>query len=138
MWATWEVVALAEWLRRHNDGRLKGEQVGFYGLDVYSLWESLNEITGYLRQRDPEALQAAYRAFFRFEPYAEDPQEYARGTLFVPDDCLEEVLGLLQSVRERAATEAGQDETSLDAVMNAEVVNDAEAYYRIMVRGGAA
>ena len=90
MWANWEVVALAEWLRRHNDGRLKGEQVGFYGLDVYSLWESLNEITGYL------------------------------------------------SVRERAATEAGQDETSLDAVMNAEVVNDAEAYYRIMVRGGAA
>src|SRR5829696_3554886 len=43
MWANWEIVALAEWLRAHNQGKPDAERVGFYGLDVYSLWESLAE-----------------------------------------------------------------------------------------------
>src|SRR5215213_5477381 len=43
MWANEEVVGLTEWLRHHNDGEKKGCQVGFYGLDVYSLWDSLHE-----------------------------------------------------------------------------------------------
>src|SRR5919106_1231876 len=85
MWANWEVVALAEWLHLHNEGRPEDEQAGFYGLDVYSLWESLYEIIGYLKQHHPDAVGAAYQAFRCFEPYAEDPQEYARATLFVPD-----------------------------------------------------
>ena len=138
MWANWEIVALAEWMRRHNEGRPEGEQAGFYGLDVYSLWESLSEVVGYLKRHHPDALPAAYRAFRCFEPYAEDPQEYARATLFVPDACRREVQDLLRTVRERAAADATGDETSLDAVMNAEAVKDAEAYYRTMVGGGAA
>ena len=55
MWANEEVVALAEWLRRHNDGRPDDEKVGFYGLDVYSLWESLYAVMGYLQRVDPAA-----------------------------------------------------------------------------------
>src|SRR4029450_5402297 len=38
---------------------------------------------------------------------------------------------------ERVAEHASGDETSLDVIMNAEAVKDAEAYYRAMVRGGA-
>src|SRR5438105_3920625 len=41
MWANEEVVELAGWLRRHNGRRPEREKVGFYGLDVYSLWDSL-------------------------------------------------------------------------------------------------
>jgi erythromycin esterase len=137
MWANWEVVALAEWLRHHNEGRPQDEQVGFFGLDVYSLWESLYEVIGYLKQHHPDALPAAYRAFLCFEPYAEDPQEYARATLFVPDACRQEVLDLLRTVRERAAQDAAGNATSLDAIMNAEAVTGAAAYYRTMVGGGA-
>jgi erythromycin esterase-like protein len=137
MWANWEIVALAEWLRRYNEGRSEGEQVGFYGLDVYSLWESLYEVIGYLKQHHPDALPAAYRAFLCFEPYAEDPQQYARATLFVPDACRQEVLDLLQTVRQRAAEDAAGNVTSLDAIMNAEAVTGAAAYYRTMVGGGA-
>jgi erythromycin esterase len=137
MWANWEVVALAEWLRHHNEGNPSAERVGFYGLDVYSLWESLYEVIGYLEQHHPDALPAAYRAFLCFEPYAEDPQEYARATLFVPDACRQEVLDLLRTVRERAAEDAAGNVTNLDAIMNAEAVTDAAAYYRTMVGGGA-
>src|SRR4051812_809121 len=55
MWANREVADLAEWLRRHNDGRLEEAKVGFYGLDVYSLWDSLYAVTGYLQRVDPSA-----------------------------------------------------------------------------------
>jgi erythromycin esterase-like protein len=68
MWANWEVVALVEWLRRHNADASENQKVGFYGLDVYSLWESLSEVTRYLEQNAPEALQAAYHAYGCFEP----------------------------------------------------------------------
>ncbi|MDP9473939.1 MAG: erythromycin esterase family protein, partial [Chloroflexota bacterium] len=119
-------------------GRPEGERVGFYGLDVYSLWESLYEVVGYLQQHHPDAVPAAYEAFRCFEPYAEDPQAYARATLFVPDACRQAALDLLRTVRERAAKDATGNATSLDAVMNAEAVKGAEAYYRTMVGGGAA
>src|SRR5438046_1582494 len=39
MWANEEIVELAEWMRQHNAGRAVESKAGFYGLDVYSLWE---------------------------------------------------------------------------------------------------
>src|ERR687886_2534027 len=41
MWANWEVAALAEWLGGHNATQPADKKVGFYGLDVYSLWDSM-------------------------------------------------------------------------------------------------
>jgi erythromycin esterase len=57
--------------------------------------------------------------------------------MFVPDVCRQEVLDLLQTVRRRVAADAGEDAASLNALMNAEAVNGAAAYYRAMVSGGA-
>ena len=51
MWGNWEIVALGEWLLEHNKGFPANKKVGFYGLDVYSLWESLEEIIHYLEKR---------------------------------------------------------------------------------------
>jgi erythromycin esterase-like protein len=136
MWANWEIVAFAEWLRGYNDMRPDEEKVGFYGLDVYSLWESLKAVIGYLKQHDPDALPAAERAFRCFEPYEEDPQEYARATLFVPESCEREVIDLHNTIRQQAAPKADADATALNAVMNAEVIKGAETYYRTMVHGG--
>ncbi|MBO9635805.1 MAG: erythromycin esterase family protein, partial [Chitinophagaceae bacterium] len=31
MWANWEIVALAEWMRKHNKNLQAKEKVGFYG-----------------------------------------------------------------------------------------------------------
>jgi hypothetical protein len=92
MWANEEVVDLAEWLRRHNTGLAEDRKVGFYGLDVYSLWDSLYAVLGYLRKADPAALPAARRAFLCFEPYGEDVEQYARATALVPTSCEDEVV----------------------------------------------
>src|SRR5947209_18449333 len=91
MWANEEIVDLAEWLRHFNDGEPPERQAGFYGLDVYSLWDSLHEVMGYLRRAHPESLAKARQAFQCFEPYGEDVQEFARSTLWVPEGCQDEV-----------------------------------------------
>ena len=137
MWANWEIVGFAEWLRNYNDGKPDDEKVGFYGLDVYSLWESLEAIIGYLKEHDPSALPAAERAFRCFEPYGEDPQEYAQATALVPTSCQNDVLDLLTTIRRKAAQQTGTSVAVFNAVMNAEVVAGAETYYRTMIYGGA-
>jgi hypothetical protein len=76
MWANEEVVAFAEWLRGLNAGRPGHDRVGFYGLDVYSLWDSM-------------------RAYRCFEPYREDPQRYAMATRFSPMSGEAQVVGLV-------------------------------------------
>ncbi len=137
MWANEEIIDLAEWLRRHNAALPQDRKVGFYGLDVYSLWESLYAVLGYLRKVDPGALSAARRAFLCFEPYGEDVQEYARSTVLVPGSCEEEVITLLKELRSKAPTySAGGQEGFFDAEQNALALKNAEAYYRAMVRGG--
>jgi erythromycin esterase-like protein len=139
MWANEEVVELAEWLRRHNRRRPEREKAGFYGLDVYSLWDSLYQVMGYLRKGgSADALEAARRAFRCFEPYGEDAQRYAWATRMVPEICEEEVVALLRAVRQRAtATEGDDPESHFAAEQNAWVVKNAEAYYRAMVGGQA-
>ena len=57
MWANWEIVALAEWLRKHNAELPDEAKVGFYGLDVYSLWESMHSVLKYLEARDGAAVK---------------------------------------------------------------------------------
>jgi erythromycin esterase-like protein len=136
MWANWEIAAFAEWLRVHNRARPATERVGFYGLDVYSLWESLAAIGAYLREHHPEALEAAEQAFRCFEPYEEDPQQYAIATRFVPKDCEDDVLNLLSTVIRKAGAGAEENPADFNAVMNAEAVKGAETYYRTMISGG--
>lgn len=137
MWANQEIVDLAEWLHRHNTGLPEDRKVGFYGLDVYSLWDSLYAVLGYLRKADPTALPAARRAFLCFEPYGEDVQEYARATALVPSACQNEVIALLKALRTREPpSRAGGREDYFAAEQNALVLKNAEAYYRAMVQGG--
>ncbi|MEV6793255.1 erythromycin esterase family protein [Streptomyces sp. NPDC051320] len=139
MWANTDVARFARWLRTHNADLPSGRRVGFFGLDVYSLWESLDALLSHLRDHDPQLVDQALAAYRCFEPYAEDPQTYARATRLVPSGCEPEVVGLLISVREHAreaAVTSGGDLTDLDARQNAEVLAGAERYYRAMVRGG--
>jgi erythromycin esterase-like protein len=137
LWANEEVVALAEWLHGHDDGRPDEQQAGFYGLDVYSLWESLYAVMAYLQRNDSAALPAAWRAFRCFEPYGEDVREYARATRFVPNSCEDEVIALLQHLRhEDRRYPADGREAHFAAEQNALVLKNAEAYFRAMVRGG--
>jgi erythromycin esterase-like protein len=134
MWANHDVADFLTWLRSFNLSRPADDRVGFYGLDVYSLWDSLWEIMSWLETNAPESLPAAMRAWQCFLPFGEDPHRYARSTRLVPLTCQSDVVGLLVEVRRRSRARL-HDAEMFDVVQNAEVVANAEHYYRTMVRG---
>jgi erythromycin esterase len=138
MWANWEVVALGDWLHHHNKKLSSGQRVGFYGLDVYSLWESMESIMQYLKMTDPEALKVAEEAFACFEPYRKDEgRSYAHATRFVPDLCTDEVVDLLNEIRHKLPQYNTDYENVFSAEQNAFITVNAEKYYRAMLQGGA-
>jgi erythromycin esterase len=134
MWANEEVADFLDWLHAFNSTRPEQQRVGFYGLDVYSLWDSLREIFSWLEQHAPDSVPSALRAWQCFAPYGEDPQEYAWSTRLVPETCEQDVVDLLVAVRQRTASRLPDDEDAFDAAQNAEVVAGAEHYYRAMVQ----
>jgi erythromycin esterase len=134
MWANEDIADFLTWLRDWNAGRPESERVGFYGLDVYSLWDSLSEIIGWLDRYAPDAVESAMQAWQCFMPYQEDPHRYAWSTRLVPQSCEADVVALLVEVRAQAAARSG-DEEAFDAEQNAEVAAGAERYYRVMLRG---
>jgi erythromycin esterase len=138
MWANEEIAELAEGLRQHNALLADEKKVGFYGLDVYSLWDSLYQVMGYLHRMDPSALEGAIHQVYRcFEPYGEDVQRYARATVLVPTSCEKEVIELLRQLRERALDYRRDDPEGYFVVeQNATVLKNAEAYYRAMIHPG--
>ena len=139
MWANEEVVTLAEWMRGHNDGVDPARRVGFYGLDVYSLYDSMEAVIRYLEGVDPVAAARARDAYGCFDPYEGNVEEYAMATMVVPSSCEEEALRMLAELRTRRLPDDVDDaEAHFDAEQNALVAANAEKYYRAMIRGGGA
>lgn len=137
MWANWEIVALADWIWQHNLGLPANKKLGFYGLDVYSLWESIESIMQYLKKTDPAALKVAEDAFLCFAPYQKDEgQSYARASQFVPELCENEVVDLLKEVQKKLPTYNTDYENVFSAEQNALITVNAEKYYRAMIKGG--
>lgn len=133
MWANWEVVAFIEWLKSFNDS--SKNKVGFYGMDVYSLWESLETIMNYVKENDPENLETAKNAYYCFEPYGKDAEKYAWSTSLVSESCEKEALELLVAMN-KEKEQVDDPEAKFNAEQNALVVRNAERYFRTMIRGG--
>jgi len=138
MWANWEMVALAEWLYDHNLSLPRSLKTGFYGLDVYSLQESLEAIVEYLRKTDKQALGVAEKAYQCFQPYQRDEgTSYAYSSLMVPAKCASEVTDLLVELRRKSPHYNSDLENVFNTEQNALVAFNAEKYYRTMLGGGS-
>ncbi len=132
MWANWEIAALIEWMHERNKNLPSERKTGFYGLDVYSLWESMEIMIRYLRKEDPAAAQIAIQALRCFEPY-EEGHDYARAMLQLSPSCRDEVISLLKEVKRRSHHYDHDLEAALNTEMNAQVIANAEKYFRSMV-----
>jgi erythromycin esterase-like protein len=139
MWANDDVVEFCRWLRGFNAGRPEEQRVGFYGLDVYSLWDSMHELIGWLREHEPEYVGQAIQALRCFEPFGEDGAEYAFASRFGPSSCEQAVVDLLHELMREHGTKqfAGDPEGRFSAEQNAAVVAEAERYYRAMVQSSS-
>lgn len=138
LWANKETIELISWLRNYNDHQPRNKKVGFYGLDIYSLWESIDGIIAYLRKEDPSALQIAEKAFDCFEPYRDQEGiSYAKAAIRVPELCENEVVHLLREIRQKKALYNIDQEEIFSAEQNALIAVNAEQYYRSIIQGGA-
>jgi erythromycin esterase-like protein len=143
MWQNADVLDFAGWLRAHNDAAGPGApEVGFYGLDLYSLHASMGAVLAYLEKVDPGAAARARRRYACFDHYGGDTQAYGYATAFgLGRSCENEVVTQLVELCRGAAAYALRDGRVAEddyfyAEQNARLVRDAERYYRTMYRAG--
>jgi erythromycin esterase-like protein len=142
MWRNREVVELLDRLRAHNASRPAGlPTVGFYGLDLYSLFASIEAVIRYLDEVDPDAAARARYRYACFEHFGEDSQAYGYAAEFgMSPSCEEGTIQQLLELQRRAAELARRDgripeDEHFFAEQNARLVKNAEEYYRTMFRG---
>lgn len=137
MWRNEEVRGFVDWLRQYNAALPPVRRVAFHGLDLYSLYTSIQAILEYLDDIDPETARIARQRYGCLTPYQSDPAAYARAALN-PNyrSCERPVLDMLRDlqVHHRHYAEHNGDRF-LNTVQNAHLVANAEEYYRTMFYG---
>lgn len=141
MWRNRVVAEFVEWLREHNAALPAERRCGFYGIDLYSLFTSMQAVLIYLDRTDPQAARRARERYACFDHFHQDSQAYAYAARFgLSASCEDEVVTQLQELVAARGRSAGRD-TGVDATarfqaeQNARLVRNAEAYYRTMFSG---
>ncbi len=130
MWANEDIVRLAEWMHTRN--------AGFYGLDVYSLFDSISEVLRYYRNYQPDLAQEISRRYACFEPFQFDEISYTRSLIHDPAGCEQEVLlNLQKTLKLRVQNIEVHSNALFSAQQNARIIANAESYYRAMLGGDA-
>ncbi|HCF29091.1 MAG TPA: erythromycin esterase [Cyanobacteria bacterium UBA11049] len=142
MWRNTDVLNFVGWLRQYNNALPENAtKVGFYGLDLYSLYSSIAEVVKYLDKVDPEAAKQARSRYSCLEHFEEDTQAYGyAASVGLSDSCEEQVVNQLIELQRRTAEYARRDGQVAEdeffyAEQNARLVKNAEEYYRSMFRG---
>jgi len=143
MWRNAVVLDFVGWLRERNDrvaarGR---DGAGFYGLDLYGLYRSIEEIVSCLEVVDPAAARRARERYACFDHFAGDPQSYAMAAAFgAGESCEQEVVDQLVDLEQQALERWRREGVPVDdelfnAEQSARTVKAAEEYYRTMLGG---
>jgi erythromycin esterase-like protein len=141
MWRNQDVLEFIQWLHLRNETRRPAQRAGFYGLDLYSLFRSMEAVIGFLDQADPEAARRARYRYSCFEDFGEDAQAYGYAAEFgldqsCEDQAVQQLLDLQRHTAELAQRDGQIPEDELFyAEQNARLVKNAEEYYRTMFRG---
>ncbi len=138
MWRNHDVYHFFEWLRDFNDQvPADAQKAGFYGLDLYSLYASIDEVLRYLDDLDPELAAVARERYECLDPFRTDPAEYGRAVIAKRyRECQEDVAAMLSDLLQKSLEFARLNgESFLDASQNARVIANAERYYKLMFLG---
>lgn len=135
MWANHSVLDFAHWLKDHNEKMSSETQkTSFYGLDLYSMYSSMDVVLNYLEQVDPKTAEVARLRYGCLMPWARDPSIYSQLTLTKQyRACEDEVLAILQEILKNKVEYSKSDGARFfGAEQNARLVANAERYYRTM------
>lgn len=111
MWRNTDVADLIDWLRAYNEQRAADRpEVGFYGLDLYSLYSSIEAVLEFLDQADPDAAARARYRYGCFEEFGEDSQAYGYAASFgMSRSCEDQAVQQLVEMQRQAAELASRD-----------------------------
>jgi erythromycin esterase-like protein len=141
MWRNRDVLDFVEWLHDHNDLRPPEKRIGFYGLDLYSLFSSIEAVIRFLDEVDPDAARRARYRYSCFENFGEDTQAYGYAAEFgltpsCEDQAVQQLIELQRQAAELSRRDGRMAEDEFFYVeQNARLVKNAEEYYRTMFRG---
>jgi protein-L-isoaspartate(D-aspartate) O-methyltransferase len=140
MWRNNEVRTFVDWLRAHNAPLKAASRVAFHGLDLYSLYDSIQAVLKYLDEVDPATAKVARERYGCLTPWQSDPATYGHAALTgTYPTCESDVAVVLTELLHQRREYADRDgERFLDAVQNARLIANAERYYRIMYYGSRA
>ena len=135
MWGNVPIMQFVEWLKEYNQEQQVGNRASFYGLDLYSLYRSIDAVIDCLKKIDPAAAQEAQYHYSCFDQYRHDPQAYAYAVFSrAIQSCEDMVIEQLKRVQEQSWDYSKHDKVSADEALfieqNARVVKNAESYYR--------
>jgi protein-L-isoaspartate(D-aspartate) O-methyltransferase len=140
MWRNEETREFVDWLHEHNKPKAYDNRCGFYGLDLYSLYASARAVTDYLEDVDPELAMLARHRYGCLSPWEADPAAYGHAALTgrykTCETGITKMLVDLYAKRQEYVLHDG--ERFLDAAQNAQLVTNAERYYRMMYYGSRA
>lgn len=155
MWRNKTIVSFISWLKEYNlklktpsdvsssvsantSAKHLKNTIGFYGLDIYSLYTSIDAVIRYLNKTDPDAAQRAMERYACFDHVKPDPQNYGYLTsLGIKKNCIKEAIDELIDLQNDAYhllkknNDVAADEY-FHIVQNARVIKNAENYYRVM------
>src|SRR5215203_5753089 len=132
MWGNYEIASLVTWMNQYNQSKQGGDKASFYGLDVYCLWESVQELMPYIQGND-SLLRIAQQVQQCFQPYSADPMQYATAVANASANCREQTQHLWQSVLSFTGGQTATNEPQFVMQQNALVALNGENYYRASV-----
>jgi erythromycin esterase-like protein len=131
MWANMEIEDLLFELKL-----LKTElkrKIGFHGLDVYSLMESVQELKKILPLVDSSLFQKYFDMFSCFENFHFNEKEYTRSLFGDPEGCQKEVENFCQEILHYELKDPLKKDELFEVIQNAHVIKNAQHYYRSMI-----
>ncbi|HYX04343.1 MAG TPA: protein-L-isoaspartate(D-aspartate) O-methyltransferase [Reyranella sp.] len=139
LWRNTDVERFVEWLRGHNENLEPARRAGFFGLDIYSLADSIAAVLAYLDQVDPQAAGVARERYGCLTPWQRDPAVYGRAVLSERyRQCEADMVANLKDLLAKRLDYTRHDgEQFFDAAQNARLVAAAERYYRALYYGSA-
>ncbi|HEX8563211.1 MAG TPA: erythromycin esterase family protein [Flavobacterium sp.] len=133
MWANYHIAELTTWLNNYNHGKADKQKAGFYGLDVYCLWESMGELMPYIKD-DPKLTQMAQEVNNCFRPYSADPIQYSVALAGASPTCSAQTQAVYQAVMNRTQNKTASTEADFVMQQNALVALNAESYFRAVIK----
>lgn len=137
MWKNKEMLSFIEQLKDINLQKPPEKKIAFYGMDLYSMYSSIEAVISYLDKVDPDAAQMAKKRYACFYRYGSDDDSYGQAMSYVKENCQKQVVDQLIELQKKRNEYLQENslqgnEELFYAEQNAKVAKDAEQYYREM------